>query len=400
MSHPALLVLKAASSKQGRKVIGAVLVFLMGLLILFCIAMTALISSFAVLCRGNELYYPLINSNRIVEPYDPDRIIRHEYEVEIEKERPVLDENGVPKLDENGDIIMETYTETETRVEEIESPHMGADFEARAGSYVVASCGGTVTAMYSTETDGNVITIFHPEAHYSTRYMHLSSTLVAVGDEIVMGQPLGKVGTTGECTPYRETEEDVGRVHFEVLTENNEQIDPAPLLHRWGAYLDIPTMLVQEVAGSEWADWMVSEIADSDIVWNGEAYMWPVPGHTALSSDFGYRDLDHDGVLENFHSGIDIPAAAGTPIYAAAPGIVSTKAHWSYGICVKISVDGQTVNVYGHMSARAEGITDGVMVQAGDLIGYVGSTGNSSGNHLHFEVDVSGEATDPKPFFG
>ena len=56
MSHPALLVLKAASSKQGRKVIGAVLVFLMGILILFCIAMTALISSFAVLCRGNELY--------------------------------------------------------------------------------------------------------------------------------------------------------------------------------------------------------------------------------------------------------------------------------------------------------------------------------------------------------
>ena len=106
MSHPALLVLKAASSKQGRKVIGAVLVFLMGLLILFCIAMTALISSFAVLCRGNELYYPLINSNRIVEPYDPDRIIRHEYEVEIEKERPVLDENGIPKLDENGEIIM------------------------------------------------------------------------------------------------------------------------------------------------------------------------------------------------------------------------------------------------------------------------------------------------------
>jgi len=139
MSHPALLVLKAASSKQGRKVIGAVLVFLMGLLILFCIAMTALISSFAVLCRGNELYYPLINSNRIVEPYDPDRIIRHEYEIEVEKERPVLDENGVPKLDENGEIIMETYTETETRVEEIESPHMGADFEARAGSYVVAS---------------------------------------------------------------------------------------------------------------------------------------------------------------------------------------------------------------------------------------------------------------------
>ena len=400
MSHATLLILKVASSKQGRKFIGGIIALILGLFLLFCVVTAALISSFAVLCRGNELYYPLINSNRIVEPFDPDRIIQHEYEIEVEKERPVLDENGVPKLDENGEIIMETYTDTETRVEELESPHMGVDFQVQSGSYVVSSCGGVVTDTYSSEADGNVVEIYHPEAHYSTRYMHLSTILVTEGEEIVMGQPLGKVGTTGECTPYRETEEDVGRVHFEVLNEDNEQIDPAPLLHRWGTYLDIPTMLVQEVAGSEWADWMVSEIADSDIVWNGESYMWPVPGHTALSSDFGYRDLDHDGVLENFHSGIDIPAAAATPIYAAAPGIVSTKAHWSYGICVKISVDGQTVNVYGHMSARAEGITDGVMVQAGDLIGYVGSTGNSSGNHLHFEAVVSGQATVPTPSFG
>ena len=56
-------------------------------------------------------------------------------------------------------------------------------------------------------------------------------------------------------------------------------------------------------------------------------------------------------------------------------------------------------NIYGHMIARAEGITDGASVVAGQLIGYVGSTGNSTGNHLHFEVNVDGQPVDPKPFF-
>lgn len=400
---------KAASSKSGRKIITGILVFVLAAILFLFVAVAALLGVLSVLSRGNELYYPLINSSRITEPFDPDRIIIHKYEVEVEKEiqveveRPLLDSSGKPLLDAAGrpitHLVVETQTVTviEEREERIESPHLGVDFNAREGSYVVACCGGVVTRVYSDEEEGNVVEIEHSEAHCTTRYLHLENLLVAVGDELVMGQPIGKVGLSGECTPYRDS---TANVHLEILDERGEPQNPAGILKAWGNYLDIPTALVKEVAGAEWADWMVSEILPGDIVWNGEAYMWPVPGWTNLSSGFGYRDLDHDGEKENFHSGLDIPAPAGTPIYAAAPGVVSTKAHWSYGVCVKISVDGQTVNVYGHMQSRAEGIADGVMVETGQLLGYVGSTGNSTGNHLHFEVDVGGRAVDPTPYFG
>lgn len=392
MTPAVQVALKLASSKTGRKVIGGVLLLLLGLVVLFVVCFGSLFAVLMGLSLNGDLYYPLINSTRITEPYDPDRVIIHEYEVEVEKTRPVLDEEGNPVLDEDGEVVTETYTETEIRREEIESPHWGVDFEVREGSYVVACAGGVVKRVYHDDEEGNVVEIEHADAKNTTRYLHLENVLVSVGQDVILGQPLGKVGLSGECTPYRESE---ANVHLEVLDAGGEKIDPAGVLHRWGQYLDIPTELVKEVAGAEWQDWMVSEI-EGDIVWNGEAYMWPVPGHTRISSPFGSREMD--GEQEN-HSGIDIPAPAGTPIYAAAPGVVSTNAHWSYGICVKVSVDGQTTNVYGHMLARAEGITDGVQVEAGQLIGYVGSTGNSTGNHLHFQVNINGIAVDPMSYF-
>lgn len=392
MTPAVQVALKLASSKTGRKVIGGVLLLLLGLVVLFVVCFGSFFAVLMGLSLNGDLYYPLINSTRITEPYDPDRVIIHEYEVEVEKTRPVLDEEGNPVLDEDGEVVTETYTETEIRREEIESPHWGVDFEVREGSYVVACAGGVVKRVYHDDEEGNVVEIEHADAKNTTRYLHLENVLVSVGQDVILGQPLGKVGLSGECTPYRESETNV---HLEVLDASGEAIDPAGVLKPWGQYLDIPTELVKEVAGAEWQDWMVSEI-EGDIVWNGEAYMWPVPGHTRISSPFGSREMDGE---QESHSGIDIPAPAGTPIYAAAPGVVSTNAHWSYGICVKVSVDGQTTNVYGHMLARAEGITDGVQVEAGQLIGYVGSTGNSTGNHLHFQVNINGIAVDPMSYF-
>ena len=70
--------------------------------------------------------------------------------------------------------------------------------------------------------------------------------------------------------------------------------------------------------------------------------------------------------------------------------MVSTHADSSYGTCVKISHGGGLVTIYAHMSARADGIGDGVVVEQGQLIGYVGSTGRSIGNHLHFEANLNG----------
>lgn len=399
---------KAANSKPGRKVIGGCLVLVFGGILFLCSVFAIMTAVIGVLNQNTDLFYPLINSSLIAEPFNPSRIILHTYEVEVEKEveveveRQKTDQYGHLLVDGRGEPIMEIVTETQTvieteeRTEELESPHLGVDFFARDGSYVLASSGGKVTQVYTHRLLGQVVEIWHEQSGYTTRYAHLSAVIVSAGDDLVMGQPIGKVGCSGECTPLRES---TAHVHFELLDAEGNAMNPTFAFTAWGEYRDIPATLIRELAGNEWEDWMVADIAEEDVVWNGENYLWPVPGHTYLSSQFGWRDLDGDGAKESFHSGIDIPAAAGTPIYAAAPGRVSTNAHWSYGICVKVSVNGETINIYGHMQERAEGITDGVMVQAGQLIGYVGSTGNSTGNHLHFEVNVGGSSTNPLAYF-
>ena len=132
-----------------------------------------------------------------------------------------------------------------------------------------------------------------------------------------------------------------------------------------------------------------------DFEYGGGAFAWPLPGYTRVSSQFGWRTL---WGRPDFHRGVDFSAPAGVPIAAAESGVVSTLAHWSYGTCVKISHGSGLVTVYAHMSARADGIADGVHVAKGQTIGYVGSTGNSSGNHLHFEVNLNGEVMNPWPY--
>lgn len=153
----------------------------------------------------------------------------------------------------------------------------------------------------------------------------------------------------------------------------------------------------QRAAQQEWAAWAGSNTGNSYVLGDGTGqFAWPIPGYTTLSSDFGTVRYIYG--VRDVHRGMDVPAPAGTPIYAAADGVVSTKAHWSYGTCVKISHSPSLVTIYGHMSARAAGITDGVFVTKGQLIGYVGSTGNSTGNHLHFEVNVSGTPVSAWPY--
>lgn len=142
-----------------------------------------------------------------------------------------------------------------------------------------------------------------------------------------------------------------------------------------------------EQAEREYAEWAAQNDSDSPEFTDG-VFQWPIPGYTTVSSPFGWRTLNGK---QDFHRGTDIPAPQGTRIYAAASGVVSFNAHSSYGICVKISHGGGLVTIYAHMTARAESLTPGCTVQAGDLIGYVGNTGNSYGNHLHFEADLNGQ---------
>ena len=119
-------------------------------------------------------------------------------------------------------------------------------------------------------------------------------------------------------------------------------------------------------------------------------FICPVKSYSRISSEYGWRKNPVSGI-NKLHAGIDIAAAGGTPIYAAASGYVQV-AGWSsggYGNYViiyhgKMSDGVAYTTLYGHMKAVAT--TAGKYVQQGELIGYVGSTGNSTGNHLHLEV--------------
>ena len=116
----------------------------------------------------------------------------------------------------------------------------------------------------------------------------------------------------------------------------------------------------------------------------------PING-ARLSSPFGMRKHPIDG-FNKMHRGTDFAAPMGTPIMASGDGIVK-KAGWcgGGGNCVKIKHNSTYQTVYAHMSKFARGIKPGVRVKQGQTIGYVGSTGKSTGPHLHYEVIVNGK---------
>ena len=116
----------------------------------------------------------------------------------------------------------------------------------------------------------------------------------------------------------------------------------------------------------------------------------PING-ARLSSPFGMRKHPIDG-FNKMHRGTDFAAPMGTPIMASGDGVVK-KAGWcgGGGNCVKIKHNSTYQTVYAHMSKFARGIKAGVRVKQGQTIGYVGSTGKSTGPHLHYEVIVNGK---------
>ena len=122
-------------------------------------------------------------------------------------------------------------------------------------------------------------------------------------------------------------------------------------------------------------------------------FTWPLPGYTNASSAYGWRTHPIFGTRK-FHKGEDIPAPTGVAIVAAASGTVTT-AGWvsGYGNYTVINHGGGVMTAYGHQSAIY--VSVGQTVSAGQTIGAVGSTGNSTGPHLHWEVTVNGVRQNP-----
>ena len=126
--------------------------------------------------------------------------------------------------------------------------------------------------------------------------------------------------------------------------------------------------------------------------------MWPLSvGY--ISSYFGNRYI---GKREDFHCGIDIACATGTPVYAANSGVVvESSYHQTYGYYVVVfhgpDANGDSyATLYGHLSTA--NVATGTVVSKGDVIGEVGSSGISLGSHLHFGFFLNGTALDPKNY--
>lgn len=132
--------------------------------------------------------------------------------------------------------------------------------------------------------------------------------------------------------------------------------------------------------------------------YDGGVFKWPLPGYSYISSEFGYRTDPFTGE-QAYHNGLDIPAPEGTPIIAAYDGEVI----WAYlsssaGNWIGIDHGDGITTIYMHASKLL--VSAGQKVKAGDTIALVGTTGRSTGNHLHFTVRVNGADVNPHDYVG
>lgn len=132
------------------------------------------------------------------------------------------------------------------------------------------------------------------------------------------------------------------------------------------------------------------------LTYDGGKFIHPCPGYTRISSEFGWR-LHPTLKVNKYHNGVDLAAPYATPIYAAYKGTVAGAGYnSSMGNYVMIDHGGGLFTIYMHASKLL--VSTGQTVTAGQNIALVGSTGRSTGNHLHFGVRLNGSYVDPMSY--
>ncbi len=155
----------------------------------------------------------------------------------------------------------------------------------------------------------------------------------------------------------------------------------------------------QEAAMEEQSKQIERDIlaAQRAVEYAGGELAWPVPGHTRITSEFGGRVHPITGVWST-HGGTDIAAPYGTPIVSANDGVVIYAGyHYSYGNYIIVDHGGGIATLYGHCSKLLA--SKGQAVSRGESIALIGSTGESTGNHLHYEVRVNGVRKNPMSYY-
>lgn len=182
----------------------------------------------------------------------------------------------------------------------------------------------------------------------------------------------------------------------QLSATSSEITESAATIEEYEQQLSEQTATIEALEASVEADkeaLAAQEEANSAVVYTGGVFVWPCPSYTYISSDYGYREHPIYGTTI-FHSGIDMAADSGAAILAAADGTVVAASYEStMGNYIMINHGSGLYTIYMHASALY--VSTGQTVSAGDTIAAVGSTGNSTGPHLHFSVRLNGSYVNP-----
>lgn len=180
----------------------------------------------------------------------------------------------------------------------------------------------------------------------------------------------------------------------ELKTVNGQIASKEELIAEYEADIEEQNRVIQELeAAAKRAAEEAAQTGSSTQKYDGGIFAWPCPAYTRISSEFGYRMHPTLGVVK-FHNGVDLAAPAGSAILAAYDGtVISAAYNSSMGNYVMINHGDGIYTIYMHASALY--VSAGQKVSKGETIAAVGTTGRSTGNHLHFSVRVNGEYVDP-----
>ena len=297
------------------------------------------------------------------------------------------DESGDPNSIRIAEIVAETNADFGTAINDIVSAHpecsettMEYDYE---DGHTWASYWPEVLAVFAVQNnlnnDGDVVVIDEGKKRL------IQDTFWAMHE---ISAEVEEVTATPEPTEDEPDPEPVTEYILHI-TVSSKSVDALADLYRFTQdQRDIlHQLLSEEMRPSLLALCGGTAVADGELC-------WPLPGHTYISCHFG----EVDAFGNAGHRGTDIPASEGTPILAAHSGTVLVSG-WndSYGNQVLLDSGTGLSTRYAHMTAFI--VTSGQTVTAGQTLGYVGSTGDSTGKHLHFEVMLNGGLTDPMLLF-
>lgn len=295
------------------------------------------------------------------------------------------DESGDPNSIPIAEIVADTNADFGAAINDIVSAHpecsettITYDYE---GGHTWASYWPEVLAVFAVYTnlnsDSDVIVINAAQKQrIQDTFWAMHTITYEVGEVDVIPDP-----TEDDPEPEQQTE------YILHITVSSKTVDELAELYN---FTQDQKNILRELLSNEMRPTLLALCGGSiGIIEDGEL-CWPLPGHTYISCNFG----DDDAYGNSGHRGTDIPAPEGTPILAAHSGTVIISG-WnnSYGNQVLLDNGAGLSTRYAHMTAAA--VSAGETVTAGQVIGYVGNTGDSTGFHLHFEVMQNGVRVNP-----